>query len=93
MGPNSWYRNIFLSLDELCKDHNLENLDSYIFLFGKTIMTLFIKTMNAVYDTIDYFRRYNRAVSELKSLSDRDLADLGISRGEIEHVVVKSLNK
>jgi hypothetical protein len=28
MGPNSWYRNIFLSLDELCKDHNLENLDS-----------------------------------------------------------------
>lgn len=56
-------------------------------------MTLFIKTMHAVYDTIDYFRRYNRAIGELNSLSDRELSDLGLTRGEIEFVVAKTLNK
>jgi uncharacterized protein YjiS (DUF1127 family) len=29
------------------------------------------------------WQRYNRTVSELKSLTDRDLADLGISRSDI----------
>lgn len=56
-------------------------------------MTLFLKTMHAVYDTFDYFRRYNRAVEELRSLSDRELSDLGLSRSEIEYIVARSLNK
>ena len=35
---------------------------------------------------ISAWRRYNRTVTELKALSNRDLADLGISRGDIERI-------
>ncbi|MDX6749579.1 DUF1127 domain-containing protein [Geminicoccaceae bacterium 1502E] len=31
------------------------------------------------------FRRYQRTISELELLTDRELQDIGISRGEIEH--------
>lgn len=32
------------------------------------------------------WKRYNRTVAELESLSNRELADLGISRGDIRRV-------
>ena len=34
----------------------------------------------------DRWRRYRRAVNELSALSNRELDDLGISRGEIPNV-------
>jgi uncharacterized protein YjiS (DUF1127 family) len=34
---------------------------------------------------------YNNTFQELYSLSDRELADLGISRGEIHDVVMKNV--
>ncbi len=32
------------------------------------------------------WRRYNQSLSELNRLADRDLADIGISRGDIPRV-------
>lgn len=32
------------------------------------------------------YRRYNRSLNELNRLGDRELADIGISRSEIERV-------
>ena len=36
------------------------------------------------------WRRYNRSLSELSRLGDRDLADIGISRGDIPRVAWES---
>lgn len=36
------------------------------------------------------WRRYNRSLSELSRLGDRELADIGISRGDIPRVAWES---
>ena len=36
---------------------------------------------------------YNQAYTELDNLTDRELADLGISRSEIYHVVANTLKQ
>ena len=36
------------------------------------------------------WRRYRETVSELSRLSNRELADLGITRGDIRHVARKA---
>jgi uncharacterized protein YjiS (DUF1127 family) len=36
------------------------------------------------------WRRYNRSMRELNQLGDRELADLGISRGDIPRVAWES---
>ena len=40
-----------------------------------------------LFDLIARRRDYRRAESELEAMSDRELADLGISRHDIRHVV------
>ena len=54
------------------------------------------------YSTIFYFslkdrvqkrRAYNRTVRELSKMTDRDLADIGFSRGEIKARALKSIYK
>ena len=35
---------------------------------------------------INTWKRYNRTVTELQSLSNRELAELGIARAEIERI-------
>ncbi|PZO76793.1 MAG: DUF1127 domain-containing protein [Mesorhizobium amorphae] len=37
------------------------------------------------------WRRYRDTVSELSRLSNRELSDLGIARGDIRHVARKSI--
>ena len=39
------------------------------------------------------WRRYSRTVSELESLSNRDLADLGISRSDIRWLAREAVRK
>lgn len=39
-----------------------------------------------MFDAITKYFRYNRNVQELARLSDRELKDIGISRGEIRHI-------
>lgn len=37
------------------------------------------------------WQRYSRTVNELNSLSNRDLADLGIARTDIRHIARESV--
>jgi uncharacterized protein YjiS (DUF1127 family) len=43
-------------------------------------------TLNSLASKVGQWRRYRASVRELSKLSDRDLADLGILRGNIEAV-------
>lgn len=51
-------------------------------MFASELMTLF-KTLA---DKVHAWMRYREAVNELSLLSDEELRDIGISRGEIEYV-------
>jgi uncharacterized protein YjiS (DUF1127 family) len=44
---------------------------------------IFLKTIS---EKLNARRRYRAAVSELSKLSDHELSDIGIGRGDIEHV-------
>lgn len=44
----------------------------------------------------DYFKscsRYYRALTELSSLTDRELADIGLTRSDIHFVALRSANR
>lgn len=47
-------------------------------------------TLKSISDKIHVWRRYRASVRELSMLSDRELADLGIGRAEIESIARKS---
>ena len=47
-----------------------------------------IKTIS---EKLSAWRRYREAVRELSQLSDRELDDIGIRRGDIEYVVRRSV--
>jgi uncharacterized protein YjiS (DUF1127 family) len=48
-------------------------------------------TFSALMEIYSDWRRYNAGLSELSSLSDRELAEIGISRADICRVAGKSL--
>ena len=48
-------------------------------------------TLKSIASKISSWRRYRDSVRELSRLTDRELNDLGISRGDIEFVARKSL--
>lgn len=50
-------------------------------------------TLKSISEKLAVWRRYLDAVRELSQLSDRELSDIGISRGDIEHVVRESVMK
>jgi uncharacterized protein YjiS (DUF1127 family) len=56
---------------------------------GRANMTPF-KTIS---EKLNAWRRYRDAVRELSQLSDRELADIGIRRGEIEEIVRRSATR
>ena len=43
-------------------------------------------SLKTISEKLNARRRYREAVSELSKLSDHDLSDIGISRGDIEYV-------
>jgi len=47
-----------------------------------------LKTISA---KLNAWRRYREAVRELSQLSDRELNDIGIRRGDIEYIVRRSV--
>jgi len=49
-------------------------------------------TLKSLGEKIQSWRRYRQSVRELSQLSDRELADLGISRYEIETIAKKSVS-
>lgn len=46
--------------------------------------------LQALMVKVNRYRLYNRTVSELSSLSGRELADLGLSRSEIKRVAYQA---
>ena len=50
-------------------------------------------TLKTISEKLAAWRRYRDAVRELSQLSDRELSDIGIRRGDIETIVRKSVMK
>ena len=50
-------------------------------------------TLKTISDKLAAWRRYRDAVRELSQLSDRELSDIGIRRGDIEAIVRQSVMK
>jgi uncharacterized protein YjiS (DUF1127 family) len=48
-------------------------------------------TLKTISEKLNAWRRYRDAVWELSQLSDRELSDIGIRRGEIEFVARRSV--
>ncbi|QLP98029.1 MAG: DUF1127 domain-containing protein [Rhodoblastus sp.] len=48
-------------------------------------------TLKQITSRINQWRRYRVSVRELSRLSDRELNDLGIGRGDIEYVARKAV--
>ncbi len=47
-------------------------------------------SLKTISEKLTAWRRYREAVRELSQLSDRELSDIGIRRGDIEYVVRRS---
>jgi uncharacterized protein YjiS (DUF1127 family) len=47
--------------------------------------------LKTITEKLNAWRRYREAVRELSQLSDRELNDIGIRRGEIEDIVRRSV--
>ncbi len=50
-------------------------------------------TLKSISEKLAAWRRYRDAARELSQLTDRELSDIGIRRGDIEHVVRESMVK
>ena len=48
-------------------------------------------SLKTISEKLSAWRRYRDAVRELSQLSDRELDDIGIRRGDIEYVVRRSV--
>jgi len=48
-------------------------------------------SLKTIAEKINAWRRYRDAVRELSQLSDRELNDIGIRRGDIEYIVRQSV--
>ena len=61
--------------------------------FIEKVSQIFIGTYFATLDRVKKRREYLRTVRELEKMSNRDLADIGFSRGEITARALKSIYK
>ncbi len=50
-----------------------------------------MNSLKTISENLTAWRRYREAVRELSQLSDRELDDIGIRRGDIEYVVRRSV--
>lgn len=48
-------------------------------------------SLKTISEKLTAWRRYREAVRELSQLSDRELDDIGIRRGDIEYIVRRSI--
>jgi uncharacterized protein YjiS (DUF1127 family) len=44
-------------------------------------------SIKTITEKLNAWRRYREAIRELSQLSDRELEDIGIRRGDIQHIV------
>ena len=57
------------------------------------MLDLFAYPINQTFTWLKRSVAYNKAYSELDQLTDKELADLGINRNEIYHVVANTLRQ
>jgi uncharacterized protein YjiS (DUF1127 family) len=50
-----------------------------------------MSTFKTISEKLSAWRRYREAVRELSQLTDRELSDIGIRRGDIETIVRQSV--
>jgi uncharacterized protein YjiS (DUF1127 family) len=50
-----------------------------------------VTPFKTISEKLNAWRRYREAVRELSQLTDRELSDIGIRRGEIEDIVRRSV--
>ena len=50
-----------------------------------------MSTFKTITEKLSAWRRYREAVRELSQLTDRELSDIGIRRGDIETIVRQSV--
>jgi uncharacterized protein YjiS (DUF1127 family) len=50
-----------------------------------------MSTFKTISEKLSSWRRYREAVRELSQLTDRELSDIGIRRGDIETIVRQSV--
>ena len=50
-------------------------------------------TLKTISEKVNAWRRYREAVRELSQLTDRELNDIGVRRGDIEDLVRRSVMK
>jgi uncharacterized protein YjiS (DUF1127 family) len=50
-------------------------------------------TLKTISEKLTAWRRYREAVRELSQLTDRELSDIGVRRGDIENLVRQSVMK
>jgi uncharacterized protein YjiS (DUF1127 family) len=48
-------------------------------------------TLKTISEKLQAWRKYREAVRELSALTDRELSDIGIRRGDIEFIVRRSV--
>jgi uncharacterized protein YjiS (DUF1127 family) len=58
--------------------------------FAPALKRLTIMFLSHLVSAFRQWRRYNRSLSELNRLGDRELADIGITRGDIPRVAWES---
>ena len=61
--------------------------------FFEKISQVFTLAYFATLDRVKKRKEYLKTIRDLQKMSDRDLADIGISRGEIKARALKSLYK
>ena len=61
--------------------------------FLEKISQIFTFAYFATLDRVKKRKEYLKTIRELQKMSDRDLADIGLSRGEIKARALKSLYK
>ena len=61
--------------------------------FIEKVFQIFIGTYFATLDRVKKRREYLKTIRELEKMSNRDLADIGFSRGEIKARALKSIYK
>ena len=72
------------------------NIDSYVLLdieSGSTRTRKEINMLVAIINSLRAWRRYNAGLNELYRLGDRELADIGITRGDIPRIAWENAHR
>lgn len=65
-----------------------QTLNNYSLKPLNRILSAVVNFFKVLHNSLDYSRRVNETIKELSRLTDKELKDIGISRGDIYSVAV-----